>query len=1242
MAATASSGGEATGLGVSNQLASLVPSFDPGVDDLLIYQQKVELVYAAWPRAKTTELVTRLILGCKGSAFAKLQLHQAELLDGSEKSVQRLVELLGGSWGKIPLELQYQDAERALFETVQKADEANDSYLARADVLWSRLLSRKMSLEDLQAYILLRGSLLSSEEKKKVILEPEQDGKLSVKRVTTAIRTLGANFFMDLTNQKKTARTKIYDQTALYSESIPEAEEPDQAFQVQDDITEEEYIDQLVEQGDADALLVSDFELAAQDAIQDDSDLAVALTSYQQARHRLSEKFRNRGFFPNRPFAGSGKGKFQAGKGFNKGKQSPNWNARPRRSLQERIMQSTCRLCNQKGHWKAECPMRNQFQSGASSMSGSSTAPTTHVTADHQDVSSLPMEFLNLPEDFAESLDAVEEPLPSPSTCFVSCGIQGYHRNGHEGLILGKKSQISNHPMWKDPALVHARERIRSRVRSDGLRGLELRSSHFASPTKQPCQSHFAKGVKRTPTTEKDPVVPSKPNAMPMQCILFATHGTHGILDSGASKTVIGSQHVAELIDGLDEVIRSKITRVKCAVTFKFGNEGTLQSTQALVLPIGPLKLKIAVVPGGTPFLVSNTLLRALRAIINYQTKTVSSPMLQHEIPLELTSKGLFLIDINAVAMAAKPILDQLGSQNLSTFAMTSCKSAEVHVADQVDSKQMTNHRQSHEPQQEFYSVFDGVHDDDTVTADHEDNEPSPMHVHPPAVSEPSQKKAPLAESNDQDSEGHVVESTPEAVADGGRDGSSGRQPLEAGGPPRPTSGVWRQAPGRELQDSLEGTGLDSVYGEPLQQQSEAVPQKVDSVCGTHGITSRGKWHTHPNATDSPRIGNIESKTGGTQSNHAAKGQSNATHRSALRSSAFVRHGSRMGVRFTDVPTWVYGESSGPGHPSNADPSPQHGECSGQSHPSPRESSLSQHDRGGGGPECSLVSWDDTVDVNTMVHPDVQSLWKHVHTIQQELNHAMQNHKPIGRPFMLAEVFCSDQSPLTQQVHQMGHTAFRFGLEQGDLSRSTDRAKLFQKIVVHQPKHVWFSPVCGPWSSWSNLNAARSELSQQEYLEKRKQVLYQIALGIVLYRHQVQLGRHFHWEQPARSLMFHQPGISEIHRYTRACQFDSCEVGNLVDPQNGKFMKKGMTVLTTSPSLYKSLHGRTCRRNHDHQSIEGQTKWNGQSIRRTVYTEVYPRKFARLIAQCMCKSLREWPFQWKSGMIALTSMTTGC
>ena len=30
-----------------------------------------------------------------------------------------------------------------------------------------------------------------------------------------------------------------------------------------------------------------------------------------------------------------------------------------------------------------------------------------------------------------------------------------------------------------------------------------------------------------------------------IDCALFATHGTHGVLDLGASKTVIGSQHLA-------------------------------------------------------------------------------------------------------------------------------------------------------------------------------------------------------------------------------------------------------------------------------------------------------------------------------------------------------------------------------------------------------------------------------------------------------------------------------------------------------------------------------------------------------------------------------------------------------------------------------------------------------------------------------------------------------------------------
>ena len=181
------------GTGVNNQLASLVPTFDPAVDDLLIYQQKVQLVTAAWPKTKLTELATRLILGRTGTAFQKLQIHQSELLTGDEAAIQKLIEYLGGQWGKIALERQYEDAEQALFHTMQRPDEANDSYLARADILWSRLLSRKMTISDLHAYV-LPGSLLSSEEKKKVILDSERSGTLTMTKVHEVIRIPGASF----------------------------------------------------------------------------------------------------------------------------------------------------------------------------------------------------------------------------------------------------------------------------------------------------------------------------------------------------------------------------------------------------------------------------------------------------------------------------------------------------------------------------------------------------------------------------------------------------------------------------------------------------------------------------------------------------------------------------------------------------------------------------------------------------------------------------------------------------------------------------------------------------------------------------------------------------------------------------------------------------------------------------------------------------------------------------------------
>ena len=128
---------------ISNQMAQLVPSFDPSKDDLEQYKQKVELLSEIWPENKVNEMITRLILNTTGSAFQKLQLNRAKLITGDKAWIQLLISLLGGQWGKVSLEKTYEIVEKALFKCVQRQDESNDSFLARCDVFGLNSRPRK-------------------------------------------------------------------------------------------------------------------------------------------------------------------------------------------------------------------------------------------------------------------------------------------------------------------------------------------------------------------------------------------------------------------------------------------------------------------------------------------------------------------------------------------------------------------------------------------------------------------------------------------------------------------------------------------------------------------------------------------------------------------------------------------------------------------------------------------------------------------------------------------------------------------------------------------------------------------------------------------------------------------------------------------------------------------------------------------------------------------------------------------
>ena len=89
----------------------------------------------------------------------------------------------------------------------------------------------------------------------------------------------------------------------------------------------------------------------------------------------------------------------------------------------------------------------------------------------------------------------------------------------------------------------------------------------------------------------------------------------------------------------------------------------------------------------------------------------------------------------------------------------------------------------------------------------------------------------------------------------------------------------------------------------------------------------------------------------------------------------------------------------------------------------------------------------------------------------------------------------------------------------------------------------------GPWSAWSNLNQSKSLQNWLEIQNRRWENFDQLALGVILLRHQRAKGHHVHWEQPSRSQMFQTPLLQEVFAKTVAAEFDMCNLGGLCDPE---------------------------------------------------------------------------------------------
>ena len=615
--------GTTTGGSLSHLPWSMIPSFEPGVTSVDEFAKKLEFLSGLWPSEHLHLLAPRVAMQCKGSAFQRImRLNPADLKVNTPKGVEAIVKALGGVWGKSKHESKFEKFEKALYTTSQKGDETHESYLARHDHHFEDLLSMGTSFNEVRAYCLVRNSGLTIEDKRRIILD--SSGKLEYDSVVSSMKLIGSQFFQQVqTGTRPTQRTKTYDVNVVEDETPQptlhsQAEENDHIFVGEH---EDSIIDAGVEEGDPDALICMQFEEAIIDVLQSDADTAACLTSYVEARKRLTDRNKNRGFWQG----SNSKGSYKGGKGKGKGK-------RARKPLAQRIMESECRRCGQVGHWKAECPLLRTAGTASSGTANKDTNAFAGVAVGLDD-----------PEEPLTDDDMIlitEVPVPLPQVSAPETGVRSNRSrddsNKYQVAYMGISSGDTQ-----------------SKTSSSRFQNLAQR---LLPLIKNQMHKHESpQRAEQTDTKHVQTQVPVNDLTHPTNLaeVCFVNHGSRGIVDLGASQSVIGQQQIDSVLQELPSHIRKAVREIPCSTTFRFGNNSTVQCHRAVLVPLGKWYVKLCIVPSETPFLLSNNVFRTLGALIDTENDSIFFRKLKITMQLTLSQKKLYLLDFGRLVQDA-------------------------------------------------------------------------------------------------------------------------------------------------------------------------------------------------------------------------------------------------------------------------------------------------------------------------------------------------------------------------------------------------------------------------------------------------------------------------------------------------------------------------------------------------------------------------------------------------------------
>eukprot|EP00435_Cladocopium_sp_Y103_P063197 s350_g24.t1 len=469
----------------------------------------------------------------------------------------------------------------------------------------------------MQAFVMLRQSGLSSEDKKKILTMT--NGQMELSKVDQAMRSLSTRVLLGPGETKK----KIYpinfsevEEHPAPSDDVPPVHSTYAAVHEEEDVLTTEHLEYLAAQGDEDAYVVQQFEKDFKEMMQEIPDLQQALVSYQEARQRITERRKSRGFWPTGK--SKGKGGFKDGGGsFRKGGAKSG-----KDELLARIARTHCKLCGALGHWRAECPQRKDARETANVVQSEPVETPENESAVHVETDQVLFEELS------------DQECSCLETCFVSVGLQ----------------QSVYTPQNVDKLKTFWGNRLSNKWGKGDNRKMDLpkaaKGKHVPKSSFQNCPKAVLKHSpvpRSNPEVMNDGLITQSPKDM-SQCQGMA------ILDTGASRSVIGDEHISAMMQKLPASVREQVVEQPSHVGFRFGNNQVAYSYKQLRIPLVYQKVRIwlliEVVPKATPFLLSIKTMKSLGAVLDLGQNTCFLKTLQRSLYLKENRNGLFMIDM--------------------------------------------------------------------------------------------------------------------------------------------------------------------------------------------------------------------------------------------------------------------------------------------------------------------------------------------------------------------------------------------------------------------------------------------------------------------------------------------------------------------------------------------------------------------------------------------------------------------